>query len=216
MSDAFETQVMIGAEVRCTDGPCGRVRRLIVDSADAGILTHLSVKPDEFQTGRLVPADRIASADPELVLDFPVADFEGFESAEEMLLPPDGSDLESWPFAAHNVGGRVPVGFESFERDSAWANLTPTLDRIPAGGAEIRHGEPVYASDGEVGRTRGLVVDLRDRRVTHLLLDKGRLWARTRIAVPFAAVSNLADGVRLEMTKEQVDALPQTPSDEDG
>lgn len=210
-SDVSETQVILETDVWCTDGPCGRVHRLLVDLADKTLtLTHLDVKPHSFDSGRLVPADQITSADADvdLLLNCSLAEFEQFQEAEEMLLPPEAPEQESWPFTAKDVGGRIPADFETFERDSAWANLTTTVDRIPPGGAELRHGEPVYASDGEVGRVRGLLVDLQDGHVTHMLVDRGHLWTRTRVAVPAASVSNLADGIRLDLTKDQVHDLP--------
>lgn len=206
-----ETQIILETDVRCTDGPCGRLHRLLIDPADKALtLTHLAVKPHSFEAGRLVPADQIVSAgaDVEIMLGCSGAEFERLEAAEEMLLPPEAPEQEAWPFTANDIDGRFPAGFEHFEEDSAWANLTTTLDRIPTGGAELLHGEPVYATDGPVGRTQGLIVDLRDRRVTHMLLDMGHLWARTRVAVPAAAVTDLADGIRLDLTKDQVHELP--------
>jgi hypothetical protein len=198
-----EAQVIIDTDVRCSDGPCGRLRRLIVDH-DGRRLTHLAVKAEEFQTGHLVPADQIASAGRDVVLRCSIEELEGFGAAEEMLLPPEAPEQESWPYVAHNFGGRIPVGFETWERDSAWANLTTTMDKIPAGGIEVHHGEPVYATDGEAGRAQGLIVDLGTQEVTHVVLATGHLWARTRIAVPISSVRNLVDGIRLELTKDEV------------
>lgn len=210
-----EAQVIIDTDVRCSDGPCGRVRRLIVDH-DGRRLTHLAVKDEEFQTGHLVPADQIASAGADVVLRCRIDELEGFRAAEELLLPPEAPEQESWPYVAHNFGGRIPVGFETWERDSAWANLTTSLDKIPAGGIEVWHGEPVYATDGEAGRVQGLTVDLATQQVTHVVLAKGHLWARTRFAVPVSSVSNFVDGIRLELTKDQVqDARHVLPDSDD-
>jgi hypothetical protein len=206
-----ETQIILETDVRCTDGPCGRLHRLLITSADkTHTLTHLAVKPHSFEAGRLVPVDRIASAGAgaDIMLVCSGAEFEQLEPAEEMLLPPEAPEQEAWPFTANDIDGRFPAGFEHFEEDSAWANLTTTLDRIPTGGAELLHGEPVYATDGPVGRTQGLIVDLRGGQVTHVLLDMGHLWSRTRFAVPAASVTNLADGIRLDLTKDQVHELP--------
>jgi hypothetical protein len=36
---------------------------------------------------------------------------------------------------------------------------------------KIRRGQRVHASDGEIGKVRGLVVDPDDDSVTHVLLD---------------------------------------------
>ena len=209
-----EAVIIIESDVRCTDGAVGRLRRLIVDVTGRK-LTHLAVKANDLESGRLVPADQVASGGADVLLRCSLAEFEDFEGTEEMLLPPDAPEQESWPFTAHDVGGRFPADFETFERDSAWANITPTLDRIPGGGLEILHGEPAYATDGEAGRTRGLIIDLRDQQVTHVVLGKGHLWARTRIAVPIASVTNVADGIRLDLSKDQLHDLPDILAGED-
>ena len=41
-----ETQFAIGAKVRCSDGSCGEVRRLVIDPAPETV-THLVVQPLE-------------------------------------------------------------------------------------------------------------------------------------------------------------------------
>ena len=51
----------IGAEVACSDGACGELRRVIVDPV-ARQVTHLVVEPRQVGGGgHLVPIDRAAS-----------------------------------------------------------------------------------------------------------------------------------------------------------
>jgi hypothetical protein len=85
-------------------------------------------------------------------------------------------------------------------------------DRIPAGKVEVRRGEPVHATDGPVGKVRGLAVLTRGRRVTHVLLDEGHLWGKRRVAIPIGAVADFSDGVRLSLTRDEVRDLPRTTS----
>ena len=63
-----------------------------------------------------------------------------------------------------------------------------TTDRVPLGEVEVRRGEHVSATDGEIGRVRGLVIDPGDHCVTHVLLDEGHLWGQKRVAIPITAV----------------------------
>ena len=86
-----------------------------------------------------------------------------------------------------------------------------TIDRVPAGEVEIRRGKRVHATDGQIGRTQGLVVDPSDHRVTHVLLDQGHLWGQKRVAIPIRAVRGVDDGVQLKLTKDEVRDL--TPVD---
>lgn len=82
-------------------------------------------------------------------------------------------------------------------------------DRVPAGEVEVRRGEHVHASDGNIGRVQGLVIDPKDHHVTHVLLQEGHLWGKREIAIPIGAVKDVAgDGVRLSFTKDEVRDLP--------
>ena len=198
-----ETRLLFGTDVRCTDGACGRLQRVIVDPLH-NQLTHLAVKPDGLQGGRLVPADLIASADTEIQLRCTTAEFARLESAEET----SQQHTASWPYASDERGGRFPAGVEGIERDTGYGNRTVTRDRIPDGGAELRRGETLHATDGDAGRIQGLIIDLPEAFVTHLLVSAGRLFGRRQLAVPIGSVTGFGDGIQLNLTREQVQALP--------
>ena len=202
-----ETQLLFGGKVRCADGPAGRLHRAVVAPED-GALTHLAVKPDGLQGGRLVPAALIAYAQGEEIrLGCMIAEFVRLEAAEETA----EQHTASWPYAEDEQPGRFPSGFEGVERDTGYGNRTVIRDRIPDGGVEVHRGEIVSATDGEAGRLLGLVIDLPDTHVTHLLLSRGRLFGgRTRIAVPIANVTNFGDGIQLNLTTQHLRTLPAT------
>jgi hypothetical protein len=44
--------------------------------------------------------------------------------------------------------------------------------------------------------------------VTHILLEEGHLWGRKQVAIPVSAVASIEDGIRLNITKRQVEDLP--------
>ena len=79
---------------------------------------------------------------------------------------------------------------------------------VPAGEIQLSSGQPVQATDGAIGRVRGLAVDPGDHHVTHVLLDEGHLWGKKRVAIPFSAVTSVDDGVQLNLAKDQVRDLP--------
>jgi sporulation protein YlmC with PRC-barrel domain len=84
-----------------------------------------------------------------------------------------------------------------------------TYDKVPPGEVEVRRGQRVHASDGAIGRVRGLVVDPSDHQVTHVLLEEGHLWGKKEVAIQISAVTKVDDdGVRLSLTKEEVGSLP--------
>jgi hypothetical protein len=78
---------------------------------------------------------------------------------------------------------------------------------------EIRRGEPVQATDGDIGRVQGLVIDAASGHVTHVLLQEGHLWGRKDVAIPISAVSSTADGIQLKITKQDVQDLPPVDID---
>ena len=83
-----------------------------------------------------------------------------------------------------------------------------TQDVVPLGDTELRRGERVHALDGEIGKVQGFLVDPGDNHVTHVLLQEGHLWGRKEVSIPISAVTGVDAGIRLNITKKQVEDLP--------
>ena len=83
-----------------------------------------------------------------------------------------------------------------------------SYDSVPVGEVEVRRGEHVHATDGEIGSVEGLVTDPGNHHVTHVLLQEGHLWGSKEVAVPIGAVTGVQDGIQLSLTKKQVEDLP--------
>ena len=83
-----------------------------------------------------------------------------------------------------------------------------TNDAVPLGEVEVRRGQPVRATDGDIGHVQGLVIDPGSRHVSHVLLQEGHLWGRKEVAIPISAVASTADGIQLKITKQEVEDLP--------
>jgi hypothetical protein len=66
----------------------------------------------------------------------------------------------------------------------------------------------VHASDGFIGSVAGLIVDAADRHATHVLLAEGHLWGRKQIAIPTGAMTRRDQEFCVDLTKEQIEALP--------
>jgi len=81
-------------------------------------------------------------------------------------------------------------------------------DGIPLGEVDVRRGEPVFATDGEIGRIQGLAIDPASHHVSHVLLEEGHLWGRKEVAIPISAVTRVDDIIRLTISKQQVQDLP--------
>jgi sporulation protein YlmC with PRC-barrel domain len=207
-------QFTIGTPVSGSDGAIGKLVRVVVDPI-ARVVTHLIVEPEHGiePPNRLVPLSLVDSVSTdEIRLNCTRAAFGQLESAEETkFLPGDPADpaydeqqMFTWPyyslalegggFGAAGLGGAMPLAL--------------TYDKVPLGEVPVRRGEHVHATDGEIGRVQGLVIDASDHHVTHVLLQEGHLWGRKDVAIPISAVAKSNDGIRLNISKQDVRDLP--------
>jgi hypothetical protein len=206
------TQFTIGVDVNGTDGICGELIRVVVDPV-ARTVTHLVVEPKHRQgLGRLVPLDLVEATTGEIQLRATVAEFEQLAEAEEteFLLGTGGyagygpGQVLSWPY--YGLGGDMGLGMGNIAQPIVY-------DKVPLGEVAVRRGEHVHATDGDIGRVQGLVMDAEDHHVTHVLLQEGHFWGRKEVAIPIGAVSGVDDGIRLSITKQQVQDLPPVDVD---
>ena len=189
------TEFTIGARASCSDGPCGEVRRIIVDPA-AGTVTHLVIEhKHRHQPGRLVPLDLVGTTAGEVRLSCTIAEFDELDPAEEeQVVEGRGAGVPAAP-------GGAPTGIPHLAR-------VTVEDVVPVGEVEMSPGDHVHALDGEIGEVRGFLVDPVDHHVTHVLLKEGHRWGRKKVAIPVSAVTGMAEGIRLNITKKQVEDLP--------
>jgi sporulation protein YlmC with PRC-barrel domain len=191
---AGELQFTIGARASCTDGHCGEVRRLIIDPATETV-THLVIQPGHRQeAGRLVPVHLVESTDGEIRLRCTRAEFDKLDHAEERDFVPGE--------VSPQILGRQRITRQELRQ------TTVLEDVIPLGEKEAGPGDRVHAMDGEIGQVQGFLVNPGDDRVTHVLLQEGHPWGRKKVAIPVSAVTGVEDGIRLNLTKDQVAELP--------
>lgn len=185
----------MGAKASCSDGSCGEVRRTILDPATLTV-THLVIEPRHDRAkGRLVPLELVDAAGPEIRLRCTLAEFERLEPSEEVEL------AEGMDFGGSTSGMGIGMGL---------GQRTPVVvnHAVPLGETEVEPHDSVRAVDGEIGRVEGFVVDPVHHQVTHILLKEGHLWGRKEVAIPVSAVASLDAGIRLNITKKQVEDLP--------
>ena len=203
---ADTSQFTIGTGVSCRGGAVGKISRVIVDPL-AEKVTHLVVEPEHRRDlGRLVPLDLVDGAAGEIRLHCTRAEFERLEHAQETHFMPATSDYKGygsdevgyWPY--YGLGGGTPAQMV-------------TSDTVPLGEVLVCRGDPVHATDGDIGRVQGLVIDRRSRHVTHVLLQEGHLWGRKEVAIPISAVASTSGGIRLTIAKQEVHDLPPVDID---
>jgi sporulation protein YlmC with PRC-barrel domain len=218
MADTAE--FTIGAEASCSDGPVGTVNRVVVDPV-AKALTHLVVEPGFLHgPSRLVPLDLVEVAPGAVRINCTKAEFEKLEPAEETRFVPGDAGYADygagqvgyWPY--YGLGMSPGLGLEG-GIDAGLGGIgggmtshLETSDTVPEGEVDVRRGDPVEATDGDIGRVQGLVIDRGSRHVTHVLLQEGHLWGRKEVAIPISAVTSTSGGIRLRISKQEVQDLP--------
>jgi muconolactone delta-isomerase len=187
---------IIGTEVRCRDGVCGEVSRVVVDPV-AEAVTHLVVEPKHHHgPGRLVPLALVEAGTGDIRLRCTLAEFGKLDRAEQTHLIQgtfagyEPGQVGFWPF--FGLGEGVVVA-SSMETDSN--PRTVTEDTVPLGEADIRRGDHVDATDGTIG------------------LQEGHLWGHKEVAIPTSAVASTSNGIQLTITKQEVRDLPSVNID---
>jgi len=200
---AETTQFTIGAEANCSDGVCGEVTQVVVDPV-ARAVTHLVVEPKHRQgLGRLVPINLVDDASTgEVRLNCTTQEFEKLDHAEETQFRPG-----SGGHADYTAGQALSLPYYGLSGVIGDVPQAVTYDTLPLDEVAVRRGEQVDATDGKIGIVQGLVLDPRNHHVTHVLLQEGHLWGRKQVAIPIGAVSKVDSGIRLNMTKQQVEDL---------
>ncbi len=212
---AEATEFTIGAEASCSDGYCGKVSRLIIDPV-ARTVTHLVIEPKHREPSRLVPVHLVDTTTGHIRLRCSNADFDKLDLAQETDLV-EGAGYEGGYGQAGSVQGYGDVGGMGVGGSVSGMGIgmgvghsTPVVvhDVVPFGETDLRRDERVHALDGEIGQVQGFLIDPGDSHVTHVLLQEGHLWGRKKVAIPISAVTGIDDGIRLNLTKKQLEDLP--------
>lgn len=201
--------------MKCEDGICGELARVVIDPL-AKAVTHVVVDP-RHPSGptKLVPVEVVepaedAGADGELSLRCSRAELMEMDDAEDAQFLP-GTNPE-WGYGPGRVLLWAYYGLELGVEGIGGPVPQPVIyDKVPAGEVQVRRGDTVKATDGAIGRVKGLVVDPSDHHVTHVLLQEGHLWGQKQVAIPITAVAEMGDEIRLSMSRQQVQALPEVP-----
>ena len=147
-----------------------------------------------------MPLEFVASSNGNVMLRCSLEEIERLDMAEETDFLPGTVGYEGYDPA--NV---MPLPYFALGADNT--SLPVTYDK-PVGEVAFRRDVPVHATDGEIGRVHGVVIDPSDHLVTHVLLQEGHLWGRQEVAIPISAISHFGSDIRLGITKSEVQELP--------
>jgi len=211
-----------GAKVNCSNGElCGKLTRVIIDPIQR-TLTHLVVEPRREERGRLVPLHLVQTSTPKLIdLECTLHEFNQLESAQDKdYFPMDNQYGSYYAGYAHGYGygyGNayfLPYyAYGGLGYGQGWGRDSVTYDAVPPGEVTIRRGDPVHATDGDIGHIAGLVIGTPTGEVTHVLLQEGHLWGKKDVSIPIGSVTRVGEVVEVGLSKHQLEELPSIDID---
>jgi uncharacterized protein YrrD len=205
-----------------TGDKVGRIDRVVIDPKSKE-LTHLVVKKGFlFTEDKVVPLDHVETTnEDQVVLKEGLEDPDDFPDFEETHYIPAE---EAGKFAKRDLGGTRPLAWYYPMPGAAWWRMRmgaypgypepPYVSRtelnIPDNTVPLEEGAEVVGSEGDhVGDVERVYTEEEEQRVTHLLISQG-LISKTRKLIPTMWVEHvLQDKVRLSVSKEFVEGLPE-------
>ncbi len=189
-------EIPINAEVKCTDGVCGRSTYIVVNPANQQI-THIVVKLAHWpHAERLVPIELVRKGGANtLELDCTCAHVITLQHFIDTHYV-----RETFPNPVSP--GALPMSMV----------VSKEYYRIPEGELALQKGAHVEAADGALGRVDEFMVDPATDQITHLIVHEGHLWGQHNITIPVSAVDRIeANVVHLKLDKRALnELLPST------
>ncbi len=194
--------VPLNAIVNCTDGYCGRSTSVIVDP-DTLQVTYYAVKEDEPPyTERLVPVEQVEEATPtQLKLRCTKDEVKNME-----------------PFTVTEFRQiEIPryVGADTAAPYNYPEIVTTTVEEkmIPKGQVSVQKGAKVEATDGQVGKVKGLVTGSKSAAITHFIMKSDARRGGKDVVVPLSALDHYdGETVYLKIDKEALSTMLSIPS----
>jgi sporulation protein YlmC with PRC-barrel domain len=210
------TTIEIGTDAVCSDGFRGEVISVVIDPADRTV-THLAVEPKgRSGLARLVALSLVDASAGETRLRCTEEEFKNLPPAEETLAEfvPGQPD----PIQLLDPGWRDAGTGPAVEGSTIYPPIREkeNIDLVPPGEVEEHRGDRVHATDGEIGQVRAIRIDPASAVITHVLLREGHLLGRKDVAIPADQIAGFDNGIRLRLTRQQVQDLPPADSGDVG
>jgi len=197
----------IGSTVRCHDGKCGELEKVVIDPHTRRITALVVAKGLLFPDKRVVPVSIVQETDPDVVLDMDADELAELPAYEARVYkePPEG-----WEITTH-----IPTS-DMIMPVMPWTvvqrkTLRPIIryqvhEGVPQENVVVERGTQVECVDGVIGKVDHLLITSDTGEFTHLVVDRGPL--ATRLIVPREMIGALGETlIRLEATKEELEEL---------
>jgi sporulation protein YlmC with PRC-barrel domain len=191
------TDIPLKAKIYCTDGEAGTSTAVVVDPLSQ-IITHIVIESDYNE--HLVLLEHVAQADHDSIkLDC---------TKEELRQMPPFREVQY-------IGGAEYSDYMGTAWEAPYVTSYPiesqvvAVEMVPAGELAIHRGDPVQATDGQVGHVGEFIVDSDSGHISHLVLRKGHLWGKREVTLGLDLIDKVEAGVvYLNVNKKAVEQLP--------
>lgn len=205
--------IPVNVDVYCSDGLCGRSSHLIVNPTSKQV-THLVVKEKHLpHTEYMVPIGQIMDSTPDMIkLRCTMAGLATMDPFIQFDTIQNDAAGMGYPTESFGLAG-LGYGYGAFPYDPGERfTVVVKTEAVPAGEVSLTRGAHVHASDGQIGRLDGFLVDPITGQITHLVLREGHLWGQKDVAIPVVQIDRLAEeGVYLKLDKQTIGAMTSTP-----
>ncbi len=201
--------IPLKAKVYCADGECGESTRVIVESSTLQV-SHLVVREKQSpHAERVIPLEWVVDADEDTIHVSGTS--EELKKMDEFV--ERRFTAVSVPTLSHTGNVYMPTGISVPAMTDS--EVVPSdEERLRAGQVTLERGAKVEATDGRVGIVDEFVVDPNDKTVSHLVMQKGHLWGKREVSIPMSDIDRVdKDVVYLKLSKQEIEALPDLPTD---
>jgi sporulation protein YlmC with PRC-barrel domain len=201
--------IPIGAQVVCTDGPCGRSTYIVLNPVTDNITHFVAEESTLPYIERLVPINEIQKSDPQnIYLRCSRLDFEKMEPFIETDFIRADIKEYSVPFTYPSTTPLLLWPYMSLPDDT----VIVRLEHIPPSELAVRRGAQVRATDGYVGEVEEFIVNPKNGHITHLVLRKGHLWGEKDITIPVSEIDHIDENdVYLKIDKFKIASMSAVP-----
>jgi sporulation protein YlmC with PRC-barrel domain len=202
----YMSEIPLGAEVECLDGPCGKTISIIINPTNKSV-THVVVRDKTLDDDeRLVPIEHLGETTEKRVqLNIrrdEMARMEPFVKTR-YLKTKNIDFMESYighDFDFYLMPYATPMKTEYIPIDE---------EQIPPGELAVYRGARVEATDGKAGMLGEFLVNPLTGHISHLILMEGHLWGKKEVTIPVSAIDRIEeDTVYLKLDKKAVESLP--------
>ena len=186
-------EISMRADLKCANGNGGKVSGALMNETIHAI-THVVISIDGSEMiRRLLPLNTVTEGS----LDVLTTRL----TREQLDALPPLDELEI-----------VPTMQTMDMATGSLLEMPIAVEDTPKGTLVIDKNMPVEASDGHAGRVDALLIDPISGAVTHIVLREGILWDKKDVTIPLSNLASITrDEVKLNLTKDQVGALPASP-----